>query len=175
MKLKLTSAHHPENSIGARLRRWREGSLRKQTTLARKLGVTPNILDNWERNRTPLPWGVFLQLWELYDLSPYWLGGRQGPVDHPFPLLRTLIPQAPAGAYFADVYAEKLAPQFEADAQREERSCVAALERMAKEAKAGKLKGPALRAIVQVAHENYEFPKTIFVASGPAGARQANS
>jgi transcriptional regulator with XRE-family HTH domain len=174
MKLNQPNTHIPETMTG-RLERFRKGAGIKQTVLSAKLGITVNQWKNYENGRTPLPWGVFLQLWELYDLSPYWLGGRQGPVDHPFPLLRTLIPKAPADAYFADVYAEKLAPQFEADAQREERSCVAALERLAKEAKAGKLKGPALRAIVQVAHENYEFPKTILVTSGPARSLPVNS
>jgi len=152
--------------IGLNLRRWREGKGLKRTAIASALRETHEKLANYEAGRAPLPWLIFLKLWATYDVNPRFLATGLGSEEHPFPILRTLLPTAPARARFSEVYAGQLEHTFEQLARNELPGHIKDLENFVRLAKAGGVEAIAVRLVALSAHKNHSFPKTVIIGSG---------
>lgn len=77
--------------IGARIRRLREATGKKQKDVAKELGVQPNTLCNYENGRTPdFTW--LKQIAEHYKVSLDYLGGYlECPIDPLDPTYQQLV------------------------------------------------------------------------------------
>lgn len=71
-----------EIAIGKRLKEVREKMLINKTAVAIKLGMSRELLFNYETGRTPLPWDIGSKICENLNISQVWLATGDGSWDH---------------------------------------------------------------------------------------------
>lgn len=169
MKKRTPTPLPPEEiDLGRSVRLCRESRMIPKARFAEVVRLKTTTLASYEDGRAPLPWGVFVRMWDRFGISPRYLATQAGPAKIPYALFRFTLPKIDPKLRFSQVWALYLSKVFEDyDGTMRAMGTKAISDFLAK-AQGGEVSVEAIAAVSQTIHEHT-------AATGPAKVKIARS